>query len=434
MYEVVGQITLDQWMQWKEDIRKKLNETANNFVYIGYRLKQIRDSGMYGGAADIFEFAEKEYGLGKSTVSRFIAINEKFSVEGNSTELKPEYALIGSSKLSEMLTLSDEECSLITERTTVQEIRELKKFNRQEPEEFMDPPEEKIVENGEQLAAGPVPQYTPLQKCIIDYFKDKPDVLNNAIKEIGVDDDRMAAEIINPSGYATHKKGIIFLFMYEYIKGVKYTTFGQSAVTEMSWADFAAEIWGIYAQKEDVEDVHRAFYGEVVRNEEPKEEKSPKILNEKAVATSQQNEQHKEEKVSKKEKTETVSEQNETGKQETDTVSSDPERKTETESTENTQCDENAEEERLTGEPEENRQEVVIGLENEERKRIWEDEVELNLYRIKGIVSQFTAQDVAMSFGDAAERVKMAYTHAIDLAAGLEKIMRDNEMRKEKEQ
>ncbi|MFH4294555.1 hypothetical protein WAJ58_25715, partial [Acinetobacter baumannii] len=75
-------------MQWKEDIRRKLEETAGNFVYIGYRLKQIRDSGMYDGAADIFEFAEREYGLGKSTVSRFIAINGKYSEGGNSLELR----------------------------------------------------------------------------------------------------------------------------------------------------------------------------------------------------------------------------------------------------------------------------------------------------------------------------------------------------------
>ena len=52
--EEYRQITLDEWTQWKEDIRRKLAETAGNFVYIGYRLKQIRDSGMYDGAADIF--------------------------------------------------------------------------------------------------------------------------------------------------------------------------------------------------------------------------------------------------------------------------------------------------------------------------------------------------------------------------------------------
>lgn len=52
--EEYTQITLDEWTQWKEDIRKKLTETAGNFVYIGYRLKQIRESGMFDGAADVF--------------------------------------------------------------------------------------------------------------------------------------------------------------------------------------------------------------------------------------------------------------------------------------------------------------------------------------------------------------------------------------------
>ena len=131
--EEYTQITLDEWMQQKEDIRRKLEETSENFVYIGYRLKQIRDSGMFNGAADIFEFAQKEYGLGKSTVSRFIAINEKYSEGGNSLELKAEYKAFSSSKLAEMLTLPDIEIELITEKTTIREIRDLKSFNQQSP-------------------------------------------------------------------------------------------------------------------------------------------------------------------------------------------------------------------------------------------------------------------------------------------------------------
>lgn len=157
------QITIDEWMDWKEDIRRKLAETARNFVYIGYRLKQIRDSGMYDGAEDIFEFAAKEYGLSKSTVSRFIAINEKFSEGGNSLELKEEYREMGSSKLAEMLALTDAECSMITKKTTVAQIRELKDFNRQEPEE----------EEGPEKVEGILHVWTPLQKCIMEYFRGK---------------------------------------------------------------------------------------------------------------------------------------------------------------------------------------------------------------------------------------------------------------------
>lgn len=160
--EEYTQITLDEWMQWKEDIRRKLAETSENFVYIGYRLKQIRDSGMFDGAADIFEFAQKEYGLGKSTVSRFIAINEKYSEGGNSLELKAEYKAFSSSKLAEMLTLPDTEIELITEKTTIREIRDLKSFNQQSPE-----PEAVEEQN-----------WSPLEKCLIDYFESRSEMLN----------------------------------------------------------------------------------------------------------------------------------------------------------------------------------------------------------------------------------------------------------------
>lgn len=82
------------------------------------------------GVADIFEFAQREYGLGKSTVSRFIAINEKYSEGGDSLELRKEYKDFSYSKLSEMLTLPDGELGLIRERTTtIKEIRELKNFD-----------------------------------------------------------------------------------------------------------------------------------------------------------------------------------------------------------------------------------------------------------------------------------------------------------------
>ncbi len=233
--EEVRQITIDEWMQWKEDIREKLKETAENFVYIGYRLKQIRDSGMYGGAADIFEFARSEYGLGKSTVSRFIAINEKFSEGGNSLELRAPYRTIGSSKLSEMLTLTDEECSLITEKTTVSQIRELKNFGRQAQED----------EDGDS-GKGERQSWTPLQKCIIEFFRGKKEMLDTAMGQIARNDNKGAAETVNPGGNTTFKKGIIFLFLYEYKDGVKYKTFGSEDITVMSWDDFVLEICEVF--------------------------------------------------------------------------------------------------------------------------------------------------------------------------------------------
>ncbi|MBR4668556.1 MAG: hypothetical protein IKO76_07365 [Butyrivibrio sp.] len=256
--EEYHQITLTEWMQWKEDIRQKLAETAQNFVYIGYRLKQIRDSGMFGGASDIFEFAQNEYGLGKSTVSRFIAINEKYSEGGNSLELKEQYRGFSSSKLSEMLTLPDSECELITEKTTVKDIRELKKFESQ------------TVEDLQEAAGHEETEHTELETCIIDYFRGKKDMLNRTLRLYYDGKMKEAQECMNPSGNTTHKKGLCFLFMYEYERGIKYKLLTEPMPTSMKWDDFLSCIYGVfinlpfpYSEWEE-RDIYTEFYGEAV--------------------------------------------------------------------------------------------------------------------------------------------------------------------------
>lgn len=290
-----NQITLNEWMEWKEDIRRKLQETAENFVYIGYRLKQIRDSGMLDGAADIFEFAQREYGLGKSTTSRFIAINEKYSEGGNSLELREEFRKFSSSKLSEMLTLPDNECQLITERTTIKEIRELKNFSKEQVQQD-DMDNEEVV-------------YTPLQKCIIDFFKEpqKAEMLNKVMENLALQFPRFqeAAELMNPSGQSSHKKGIIFLFMYDYSTGVKYKDLTLPEPVSMSWNEFLEKVYEIYCGYECIDKtVHEAFYGKIEEKKEHEkvveiEEQKPQETEqnqgfESSVATSQQEEKTEE--------------------------------------------------------------------------------------------------------------------------------------------
>ena len=272
MAELEGQITLDEWMQWKEDIRRKLKETAGNFVYIGCRLRQIRDSGMLDGAADIFEFAQREYGLSKSTTSRFIAVNERFADPYNPLLIKEEFENIGSSKLSEMLTLPDSECALITEKTTVKEIRDLKAFNKEA--ETLENVEESTgaavatsQQNDDEPEEKPA-EYTPLQKCIIEYFQDKQTMLDKALEQIRGKRWKEAFETVNPSGYASCKKGLCFLFMYEYSRGVAYKLMTEQAPVNMSWEDYLKDIEEIYGQQSWEE-----FYGKT--KEEPKKPEEP---------------------------------------------------------------------------------------------------------------------------------------------------------------
>jgi len=272
MAELEGQITLDEWMQWKEDIRRKLKETAGNFVYIGCRLRQIRDSGMLDGAADIFEFAQREYGLSKSTTSRFIAVNERFADPYNPLLIKEEFENIGSSKLSEMLTLPDSECALITEKTTVKEIRDLKAFNKEaETLENVEESTGAAVATSQQLDDEPEEKpadYTALQKCIIEYFQDKQTMLDKALEQIRGQRWKEAFETVNPSGYASCKKGLCFLFMYEYSRGVAYKLMTEQAPVNMSWEDYLKDIEEIYGQQS-----WEKFYGKTKAEEPEKKEK-----------------------------------------------------------------------------------------------------------------------------------------------------------------
>ena len=255
-----GQITLAVWEAWKEDIRQKLAETADNFVYIGFRLKQIRDSGMYDGCSNVFEFAQREYGLAKSTVSRFMAIDERFG-DGNG-HLPEEMRVLGQSKLAEMLTLSDAECSMITERTTVKEIRELKKLDGQQ-------------ESGDT-------DYSPFGRCVIDFFRDKRELLNEIMPLMHQrtdEKDRAIFEMINPSGQRTHSKGIVFLAMYEFGRGISYKQVGKPEPVKMDWESFIDYIDNLYcvAEEENPADTWAAFYPEeaekVAREQEKEREK-----------------------------------------------------------------------------------------------------------------------------------------------------------------
>lgn len=112
----------------RTELRKELSNTAQSVCRIGWLLKIARDTTILGGAyADINDFAQKEFGLDKSQVSRFIRINDRFSKDGNSEQLHPAYIQYGSAKLSLMLLLPDEineELSPEYSKTDIQAIKE----------------------------------------------------------------------------------------------------------------------------------------------------------------------------------------------------------------------------------------------------------------------------------------------------------------------
>jgi hypothetical protein len=113
-------IEYNNYGQFKAALDKELLSAADHFVKIGYLLKQARDTTILyeSGYPNLYEFAKAEYGIDKGTVSRYIAINDRFSVGGNSPALEQRYSNRGVAKLQEMLTMSDEVIEVIPAETT----------------------------------------------------------------------------------------------------------------------------------------------------------------------------------------------------------------------------------------------------------------------------------------------------------------------------
>jgi hypothetical protein len=116
------------YQEVKSFIRANIQCMTREFVAVGYYLKYIRDHEQYkeDGYSSIWEFAEDMYGIQRTTCSRWMAINDRFSEGGNSPTLAEQYREFGKSQLQEMLYLEDRQLDEVTPDMTVKDIREIR--------------------------------------------------------------------------------------------------------------------------------------------------------------------------------------------------------------------------------------------------------------------------------------------------------------------
>lgn len=119
-------ITLEEAERY---IMADMKSAAKSVIAIGYYLKCIRDGKLYldAGYESIWDYAQDKYGFSKSTASRYMARNDKFSVDGNSPILAEEYREYSKAQLQEMLTLNDDQLDQVTPDMTIKEIREMRR-------------------------------------------------------------------------------------------------------------------------------------------------------------------------------------------------------------------------------------------------------------------------------------------------------------------
>lgn len=114
--------------EYKRVLDNELQKTAEGFVKIGYLLKQARDTDILkeSGYKNYIEFAEAEYSIDKTTVSRFVRINDEFSENGNSDKLREQYRGFGYAKLAIMLQLPENINQILTPDFSKSEIQLIK--------------------------------------------------------------------------------------------------------------------------------------------------------------------------------------------------------------------------------------------------------------------------------------------------------------------
>lgn len=250
------QLTLDDYIQCKNDIKNNLGSIAKSFVRIGWLLTRIEKSGAYknDGYSSVSEFAQTEYGMNKSGVSRFKKIYEKYSVPGDTPELRDEYKEFNQSQLEEMLQIPEEDYVMLHPEANKEDFRELKRFNKENdsnPENLWSWKEAKTPEE-------------KLKATVQEFFRENKEILNDFYgKNLSVKD---LAEEICPSGSRSYRKGTVFLMFYTLEQGIMVKIFGE-APTKMTYQEFADHTKQIFDAAAAGEETWDNYFGE--RNVEP---------------------------------------------------------------------------------------------------------------------------------------------------------------------
>lgn len=279
----------------KKDIKNNIINAAKSFIHIGYRLKQVEEQKLYeiDDYVDIHEFGLMEYGFSRSTTDRYIDVNRKFSVGGNSPEMLEDFQGCSISLLQELLPLTDEECQLFNEKSKREDIRDYKKTKKEfekisidETKDTSEISEENNtcahahnIENTNITSIFPTEENRILQLLIRRMFgengqqKKRHEQLLDIQKYILSDEklrNERIAEIINPNGNNTFKHPPVFLFFFDYKTGLKYRDFRQqqSELHIVTWEKFIELLIEVFDFSN--KDPWIAYYGEeeIIKKEE----------------------------------------------------------------------------------------------------------------------------------------------------------------------
>ena len=262
------QLSMDDYIQSKNEIKQELGGIVKSFVRIGWQLTRINKSEAYkhDGYNTISEFAKAEYGMNASGVSRFMKVYEKYSVPGDTPELQEQYKDFEFNKLVEMLQLPEEDQQIFHPKDKREDIRELKDFNKENENNPMNLLDWKAAQSTEDK----------LRATIQEFFREKHGVLNTLYSSEAYQSGNIKgmSQIINPGDSMSYRKGTVFLMFHQEDITVKIFN---GEMKNISWEQFFTYVQEIFAEAAAGSRTYENYFGipEEIPAPTPKENPTP---------------------------------------------------------------------------------------------------------------------------------------------------------------
>ena len=261
------QLSMDDYIQSKNEIKQELGGIVKSFVRIGWQLTRIDKSGAYkhDGYNNISEFARTEYGMNPSGVSRFMKVYEKYSVPGDTPELKEQYREFKFNNLVEMLQLPEEDQQIFHPKDKREDIRELKDFNKENESNPMNLLDWKSAQSTEDK----------LHATIQEFFREKTGILNTLYSSEACQSGNIKemAQIINPGDSMSYRKGTVFLMFHQEDITVKIFN---GEMRNISWDQFFAYTREIFAEAAAGAKTYENYFGIPEETHDPTPKEIPK--------------------------------------------------------------------------------------------------------------------------------------------------------------
>lgn len=264
-------------------IKSELENITDGFISVGYHLKKTRDDQLYAqkGYASIYEYAKDAFGISRFTASRFMEINDKYSMGGNSPQIDDRWRGYGSSKLTEMLGLPEEIQEAIPVEATVREIRDAKAIVKETESHYDDQME--LCDIAQETEQEPW-----MRKLVKEFFRsDGKDKFQSMVdfvrKDIGKDREGIEEEIlaiVNPTKFKMIQLDTANVMMQEkVIQVMPYR--GQGEKEKFTYIDFDMAFEELFYPNypdisQPINETYRAVYGVPYYEEAKREEKPEK--------------------------------------------------------------------------------------------------------------------------------------------------------------